>query len=133
MASCLEPRSLSPAELSSVQSSDSLNGGKRSIDPASVRALDGKNVVSASCGKAHTVLVTAAGGVLACGATQQGCVGSGAPKKAESAPSPIAVAGLASITHVASGGAFNLARDEDGEVWSWGWSEYGVLGNGDDH
>ena len=101
--------------------------------PTRVRALDGKGAIRASCGKAHTVLVTSAGGVLACGAATQGCIGTGLPKKAESATSPVAVAGLSSITHVSSGGLFNLARDEDGEVWSWGWSEYGVLGNGDDH
>ena len=38
----------------------------------------------------------------------------------------------AKVAMVASGSNFNLAIDESGDVWSWGWSEYGVLGNGTD-
>ena len=38
----------------------------------------------------------------------------------------------ASTTQLASGTNFNLAIDEHGDVWAWGWSEYGVLGAGTD-
>jgi len=36
------------------------------------------------------------------------------------------------FSHVASGTNFNLAIDGDGDVWSWGWSEFGVLGHNTD-
>ena len=36
------------------------------------------------------------------------------------------------LASVACGTAFNLVRDDGGGVWAFGWSEFGVLGNGSD-
>ena len=54
-------------------------------------------------------------------------------ESAESAPKPVSVPVVnTTFVAVASGTSFNLAIDTNGDVWSWGWSEHGVLGNGDD-
>ena len=103
--------------------------------PTRVTALEGKGVTAAACGKAHTLFLTGKGEVLAAGQCKFGACGTAFPKKAESVTSPVLVnfpAGTV-VASVACGGTFNLAIDDAGDVHSWGWSEYGVLGNGTDH
>jgi len=95
--------------------------------------LKGTALQAASTGKAHTIYLTSEGELMACGSTKHGCVGPAAPKKADTAPKPVPIAvGGATFSAVASGTNFNLAIDSAGDVWAWGWSEYGVLGNGTD-
>lgn len=111
-----------------------LGVGDQSHRTRPTQMLKGTPIAKASTGKAHTVFLTAKGELMACGATKQGAIGPNAPKgKAEAAskPLPIPVAG-ATFVAVASGTSFNLAIDSAGDVWSWGWSEHGVLGNGTD-
>lgn len=85
--------------------------------PTRVAALDAKGVTSASCGKAHTVFLTAGGELLACGAAKQGACGPAVAKRAETQLKPVAVpVGGASFKYVACGSAFNLAIDSDGDV-----------------
>ena len=104
--------------------------------PERVVALDGKGVHAAATGKAHTLFLTGDGEVLACGAGKQGACGPAAKNK-EQATTPVAVPfgaePHAKIAAIAAGANFNLAIDKAGEVWSWGWSEFGVIGNGTDH
>ena len=66
----------------------------------------------------------------ACGTCKTGVCGPAAKKT--DALTPVAVPFATKITAVASGAVFNLAIDETGDVWSWGYSEHGVLGNGSD-
>ena len=104
--------------------------------PTRVTACDGKKVITASTGKSHTLFVAQSGTVYACGSCKHGACGSGAPKRAEHVASPVAVpfsADGTQIKSVACGPNWNLAIDAAGDVWSWGWSEFGVLGNGTDH
>lgn len=100
--------------------------------PTAIAALNDKKIVAAATGKFHTVFVAADGSVAACGASKQGCVGPAAGKRAEFEPTPLPIPELPPVTAVACGTNFNLALDRDGDVWSWGWSEFGVLGNGTD-
>lgn len=101
--------------------------------PTRVEAAKGRKLVSASTGKAHSLFVTDGGAVLACGASKQGAVGAALTKKSQEFEAKlVTVSGLPSIASVASGNNFNLAVDQDGEVWAWGWSEFGVMGNGTD-
>lgn len=100
--------------------------------PERVASLEGKNIKSASTGKAHTVFVADDGELLACGSNKHGAVGNGTGKKAETVSTPAALATAAKFTSVSSGTNFNLAIDTSGDVWSWGWSEFGVLGHGTD-
>jgi hypothetical protein len=43
---------------------------------------------------------------------------------------PKAIAGLSNVTSLANGSNFSIARDNDGHVYSWGSSKFGVLGLG---
>lgn len=43
---------------------------------------------------------------------------------------PRAIAGLNNVTSLANGSNFSIARDNDGHVYSWGSSKFGVLGLG---
>lgn len=101
--------------------------------PQLVAALKGTPIASASTGKAHTVFLTAAGELRACGACKQGAVG---PHKVKAGldyqAAPGAIDGLPPMAAVASGANFNLALDRDGGAWAWGYGEFGVLGNGTD-
>lgn len=106
---------------------------KLRAEPTRVAALSGKPISCASTGKAHTLFVSRDGELLATGACKQGTCGPTVPKKAEYVYEPVSVAAGTRFAYVASGSNFNLAIDADGDVWSWGWSEHGVLGNGTDH
>ena len=99
--------------------------------PTRVSALSGKKVAQASLGKAHSVFLGADGELMACGLCKQGAVGNGT-KKVDQVTQPTALTVGAKFATIASGTNFNLAIDRDGDVWSWGWSEHGVLGNGSD-
>ncbi len=45
---------------------------------------------------------------------------------------PMAIRGLKNVTSLASGQGFSIARDNNGDVYSWGSSKFGVLGLGED-
>ena len=81
------------------------------------------NVVAASVGADHTLLLRGDGNVLAFGCNHSGQLG----RPGAAAPmSPAAlVAGLPPIVAVAAGDAFSIALDATGRVWSWGRSDPG--------
>jgi len=101
--------------------------------PTRVAALAGKGVTAASTGKAHTLFVAKGGELYACGSCKHGACGP-EKKRADHIAKPVVVPfGGALIRFSACGPNWNLAIDSEGDVWSWGWSEFGVLGNGTDH
>ena len=102
------------------------------VAPTRITALKGKPIASAATGRAHTIFLGKEGELLASGACKQGACGPNCPKKAEHVHTPVAVVNRG-FAYVAAGANFNLAIDTAGDVWSWGWSEHGVLGNGTDH
>ena len=89
-------------------------------EPTRVKDLDGRGVHATATGKAHTLFVTRAGEVVACGACKYGACGPNVAKKADHVPTLTPVPFDTKITRVACGQAFNLALDESGDVWSWG-------------
>ena len=109
--------------------------------PTRVLSLDkvaADGIQMATTGKAHTLFLTKSGNVLAAGACKQGACGpnQGKWKRIEFVVLPISVPFAddpPKITMVSAGQNFNLALDESGDVWSWGYAEFGVLGNGTDH
>ena len=100
--------------------------------PVHVAALKNKKIVAAASGKSHTLFLEESGNVFASGSSKQGCVGTNFKKTNPFEATPVAVTGLPSIAQLACGAAFNLLLDREGAVWSFGWSEKGVLGNGTD-
>jgi len=96
-------------------------------------ARDGDAPAAAAVGKNHTLVVYRSGAVLAAGAGERGALGLGEGKKdLVNRSEPAAVAGVADVVAVAAGADFSLAATRDGALYSWGWSEFGKLGQGDD-
>lgn len=85
-------------------------------------------VVGIAAGCFHSLAVTSAGTVYAWGLNQDGQLGDGSRA---THTTPHRVAGLpANIVQIAAGCHYSLALTGNGEVWSWGESGQGELGDG---
>jgi len=97
--------------------------------PEVVKALEGHNIVSAACGKGHTLFLTDKGTVYAAGDNKMGQIGNGSQ-----GPNPVLTPvrvnhGGKPIVRVAAGGEFSLIVDAFGGLYSFGSPEYGQLGH----
>jgi alpha-tubulin suppressor-like RCC1 family protein len=95
--------------------------------PVQVNGLAG--IITAVAANYFTsYILDSSGDVYAWGWNQLGQMGDGtASGTAVTAPTQSSVS---NITEIATGGAHILALDTDGNVWSWGYGQYGQLGNG---
>eukprot|EP00887_Chlorella_sp_A99_P000742 scaffold5.g742.t1 len=125
----------SEGELYVAGSNDSgqlgVKGEEQVLVPTRVGALENYQVDLVSCGAAHTVAVTDAGVVVACGLAEYGQLGLG-PGAGASVDHPRMVRALkgARVVRVAVGGNHTLALGADGCVWSAGDDSFGALGRG---
>ena len=69
------------------------------------------------------------GTVWAWGSNGFGALGTGTTD-ANAYPTPVQVPGLSGIKAIGAGGAHTVALKEDGTVWTWGWNDWGQLGDG---
>lgn len=95
--------------------------------PAPVR-LSGLVAADISAGQIHSAVRTPGGGVVAWGDNTYGQLGTGT--SGGFSATPTAVAGLATVDRLVSGGFHSLARRTDGTVLAWGGNAYGQLGDG---
>lgn len=99
-----------------------------SLVPAAVPGLSG--VVAIAAGDTHSLAVKADGSVFAWGSNSSGQVGTGGSTQW----TPAQVPGLSGVTSVAAGLLHSLALKTDGTgpgtVWTWGYNNYGQLGDG---
>jgi hypothetical protein len=97
-------------------------------------APDADRLASAACGKAHSLFVTRAGKLWACGSNSFAQLGTGAAAKLGSVVStPKALnlpSGGVAACRVAAGADFSLATDASGRLYSWGHPQCGQLGHG---
>ena len=104
--------------------------------PGPVRATlwdrDGDAPISVATGNKHTLMVYASGQVFACGAGERGQLGLGITKTTLVDINTPKKVPLEKIVCIAAGTDYSLAADEAGQLYSWGWSEYGKLGTGSD-
>lgn len=93
-----------------------------------------ERIVGGAVGKAHSLLLTARGALLSCGANAAGQLGhGGAAKPGKFCAEPRRVSwphGAAPPCRVAAGADFSVATDTAGRLYSWGHPQYGQLGNG---
>jgi len=108
------------------------DGSTRNVrTPVLIPSLAGAAEVSAGGNiprDGHTLALTAAGTVEACGDNADGQLGDGTPGGFSTSPQP--VSGLSGVTSVSAGGAHSMALDAAGEVWAWGANEQGQVGDG---
>jgi alpha-tubulin suppressor-like RCC1 family protein len=105
----------------------SVNCDFGAVFPLPVQIGGAANIVAASTGDSHTLLLRNDGVVLAFGCNDSGQLGRAGTAPAASA---VVVAGLPPITAIAAGGALSLAVDSSGNVWSWGRGALGVVAGG---
>ncbi|NJK71247.1 MAG: hypothetical protein HC932_03270, partial [Thermales bacterium] len=86
------------------------------------------NVAHISVGSKHSVAVKSDGTVWTWGDNSQGQLGYTTTNLANS--TPVQVPGLTGILKVEAGAFHNIARKNDGTIWTWGSNEFGQLGNG---
>ena len=86
------------------------------------------DVVSVSAGKSHSLALESDGSVWAWGFNENGQLGAGIFIDSSS---PIQVLSpLPVVNAIAAGGNHNLAVDDNGKIWAWGFDADGELGDG---
>ncbi|TWP07909.1 hypothetical protein EUA76_02430 [TM7 phylum sp. oral taxon 350] len=94
--------------------------------------LAGKTIVQIAAGANHNMVLTSDGAVYTWGWNQYGQLGNGTTTNSRI---PVAVVTTGTplagktISQIAAGNAHALAMTDDGTVYTWGWNQYGQLGN----
>uniref|UniRef100_A0A6G1S701 Protein RCC2 n=2 Tax=Aceria tosichella TaxID=561515 RepID=A0A6G1S701_9ACAR len=100
------------------------------VTPVTVDALDGIDIVSAACGRSHTLFLSSDGIVYACGDNKMGQCGTNQQSVQQiTTPQRIAFRENKKIVKIACGAEFSMIVDEDGRLYSFGHPENGQLGH----
>lgn len=99
--------------------------------PNAVTALNDKVIVSAACGKKHTLFLTDGGEVYACGDNSCGQLGLKKAGGTVLVPTKVVYSGPP-IVKVGCGLDFSMILDIKGTLYAFGSPEYGQLGNNTD-
>ena len=86
-------------------------------------------VVAIDSGAFYTVALKADGTAWAWGMNYYGQLGYGY-MQAPPSPTPVQVSGLSGIVAISVDGYHTVALKGDGTVWTWGYNQFGQLGNG---
>jgi len=92
--------------------------------PADIR------VTAISCGSGHTLALTSAGRVLAWGEASGGELGSAIPRRISRVPLPVNLPASIRIRSVFASSGTSMALSTTGQVWTWGFNDWGQLGDG---
>eukprot|EP01024_Parvocaulis_polyphysoides_P009013 TRINITY_DN12734_c0_g1_i2.p1 TRINITY_DN12734_c0_g1~~TRINITY_DN12734_c0_g1_i2.p1 ORF type:complete len:432 (-),score=48.71 TRINITY_DN12734_c0_g1_i2:202-1497(-) len=103
-----------------------------SLVPRPLPFFTDKVIVQVCCGDSHTVIVTQGGELFTCGRNQNGQLGLGHSFD-QFNPNPVPALKNKRIKEAACGAEHTIAVCEDGEVYGWGWGQYGNLGDGERH
>ncbi|PSN33959.1 Protein RCC2 [Blattella germanica] len=104
---------------------------KRRDVPTLIEAIKDHNIVSAACGKNHTLLLTDGGNVYACGDNKFGQCGVGSQNPTILTVTPISYKGPP-VVKLGCGAEFSMILDLKGALHSFGLPEYGQLGHNTD-
>lgn len=103
-------------------------------EPTIIEALAGVAMKMVACGNWHSLALSIYGDVYAWGWNEHGQLGHSAGPQA---PSTISLPTLienpdnnVNFTAISCGAQHSAAVTEDGQLYTWGWNEYGQLGNG---
>ncbi|NWG26902.1 MAG: T9SS type A sorting domain-containing protein [Ignavibacteriaceae bacterium] len=95
--------------------------------------LSGKTVIQVAAGYYHSLALTSDGNTYSWGRNDYGQLGNGNTGTNRNLPVAVSTSGLLNgktITKIAAGAFHNLVLTSDGELYTWGFNEYGQLGNG---
>ncbi|XP_037552801.1 uncharacterized protein LOC119429198, partial [Nematolebias whitei] len=104
---------------------------KRLEAPKIVEGLADQVIVSAACGRNHTLALTEDGTVYSFGENKLGQLGQGSQTDAVLSPAPISYNGQP-LVKVSCGAEFSMVVDCKGNLYSFGCPEYGQLGHNSD-
>lgn len=108
------------------------HGDTRRVDaPKLIDSLADRLIVSAACGRNHTLALTDDGTVFSFGENKLGQLGQGTQTDAVLSPAPILYHGQP-LVKTACGAEFSMVVDCKGNVYSFGCPEYGQLGHNSD-
>jgi alpha-tubulin suppressor-like RCC1 family protein len=97
---------------------------EKTVAPELARGV--QNIVAVQGGGNHSLLLTSAGTVEACGIGSDGQLGDGNDKNSDV---PVNVRGLKHIVQISAGSQDSMALDSSGHVWMWGLNNLGQLGD----
>lgn len=100
--------------------------------PSEVKAMDGVQLLTATCGSAHNIAVDTAGRCYTWGKCHYGQLGHGEMDRNELVPKIIDALQGVRIKAVGAGDSHVLAVADSGELYTWGVGFYGCLGHGDE-
>ncbi|CAL9703770.1 unnamed protein product [Knipowitschia caucasica] len=104
---------------------------KRLDHPKLIEALSEQVVVSAACGRNHTLALTEDGTAFSFGENKLGQLGQGSQTDAVLSPATISYNGQP-LVKVACGAEFSMVVDCKGNLYSFGCPDYGQLGHNSD-
>lgn len=100
------------------------------LEPRQVEALSEKRVTKVACGAEHSVCCTDDGEVYAWGWGRYGNIGDGETEDRH-VPTKVKAPATLKAAVVACAWRHSCCIDNEGHLWTWGWSKYGQLGHGD--
>eukprot|EP01025_Chloroclados_australasicus_P025419 TRINITY_DN2539_c0_g1_i1.p2 TRINITY_DN2539_c0_g1~~TRINITY_DN2539_c0_g1_i1.p2 ORF type:complete len:402 (-),score=54.71 TRINITY_DN2539_c0_g1_i1:677-1882(-) len=103
-----------------------------SLIPRPLPFFQGIRIQQVCCGDSHTVIVTKEGELYTFGRNQNGQLGLG-HNFDQFNPNLVSSLQKKKIKEAACGAEHTIAVAEDGEVFGWGWGQYGNLGDGERH
>jgi len=98
------------------------------LNPVRVTGIN--NIIAASAGGLHTLVLKLDGTVWSWGNNTYGQLGDNSELRKVI---PVQVIGLTDIVAIRAGRYYSLALKKDGTVWAWGRNEHGQLGLGDNN
>jgi len=105
-------------------------GLTRTATPIRVAIPPGTKVTAVRAGCFHSLALTSAGQVLAWGANDLGQIGTGDTAKEIGIPVKVKLPAGVTIKAISAGNGHNLALTTTGQIWAWGFNNFGQVGDG---
>ena len=102
-------------------------GTGANLRPARVAGMD--NVVAASAGYRHSLIMKRDGSLWSWGFNASGALGTG--EQADHNPVPARIQGINNVRQISAGHDYSLAVTRDGRLWAWGSGEAGQFDGSD--